>query len=242
MLAALGYRFLDRDGDLLAPRREPGPHPLRRLASRAIDLQGIEFVVAGDDASLLGLTGAAVVFGPRKGANEAAVAELDAGSSTLSSPSPAPGLAGARDWAHARGSGPPAASAPRPRCSAPPPPRGPNTSWTCSISTATSLTPTWSSPAKVGSTARPCREILPAAVALRAAPVPVHPRRRLQRPGQRYRHRVRRCLRRRRPHRHRHLPRPATHLQNLQHIGFRSGPTQAQASSMRLSRTMQHWP
>ena len=67
---------------------------------------GIELIVAGDVTSpLLGLTGAAAVFGPQKGATAAQVAQLDAGLENLVAPSPAPGMRGADACAHAPGSG-----------------------------------------------------------------------------------------------------------------------------------------
>ena len=106
MLAALGYRFLDRAGDLLAPTADNlvRIHCVDR--SRAIDVQGIELIVAGDVTSpLLGLTGAAVVFGPQKGANEAQVAELDAGLENLVVAFTRSGYPGADAAAHAPGSG-----------------------------------------------------------------------------------------------------------------------------------------
>ena len=50
----------------------------------AVDLSRIELIVAGDVTSpLLGLTGAAAVFGPHKGATAAQVAQLDAGLDNL---------------------------------------------------------------------------------------------------------------------------------------------------------------
>jgi glycerate kinase len=84
MLAALGHRFLDRAGQLLAPTA-------RNLnlihcvdSSGAVNLDGIDLIVAGDVTSpLLGLTGAAAVFGPQKGATAAQVAQLDAGLESL---------------------------------------------------------------------------------------------------------------------------------------------------------------
>ena len=84
MLAALGYRFLDRAGDLLAPIAE-NLNSIHCVDSQhAVDLNGIEFTVAGDVTSpLLGLTGAAAVFGPQKGATAAQVAQLDAGLENL---------------------------------------------------------------------------------------------------------------------------------------------------------------
>ncbi|MGW4205739.1 glycerate kinase, partial [Streptomyces sp. NPDC004726] len=81
MLAALGARFLDADGEPLGP----GGGRLRELA-RA-DLSGLdprfgaaELVLAGDvDNPLTGPKGAAAVYGPQKGATPAEVTALDAG-------------------------------------------------------------------------------------------------------------------------------------------------------------------
>ena len=69
MLAALGYRFLDRAGNTVAPLAEN----LDRIhcidSSSRRNLDGIQITVAGDVTSpLLGSTGAAAVFGPQKGA------------------------------------------------------------------------------------------------------------------------------------------------------------------------------
>ncbi|ARQ67962.1 glycerate kinase [Streptomyces marincola] len=80
MLAALGARFLDPDGDPVAP----GGGPLREVATA--DLSGLdprlkdtEFVLAGDvDNPLTGPLGAAAVYGPQKGADPVEVEALDA--------------------------------------------------------------------------------------------------------------------------------------------------------------------
>ncbi|MEJ8651249.1 glycerate kinase [Streptomyces sp. MS1.AVA.3] len=80
MLAALGARFLDADGEPVAP----GGGPLRDLATA--DLTGLdprlartEIVLASDvDNPLTGPKGAPAVYGPQKGASEADVATLDA--------------------------------------------------------------------------------------------------------------------------------------------------------------------
>jgi glycerate 2-kinase len=106
MLAALGYRFLGRAGDLLAATAD-NLHRIHCVdGSHAVDLGDIELIVAGDVTSpLLGLTGAAVVFGPQKGANEAQVTELDAGLANLVAAFTRSGYAGADTAAHAPGSG-----------------------------------------------------------------------------------------------------------------------------------------
>ncbi|MFD5396675.1 glycerate kinase [Streptomyces sp. NPDC127097] len=80
MLAALGARFLDADGEPVAS----GGGPLRDLAT--VDLSGLdprlaktEIVLASDvDNPLTGPKGAPAVYGPQKGASEEDVATLDA--------------------------------------------------------------------------------------------------------------------------------------------------------------------
>ena len=77
MLAALGVVALDADG---APLPDGGAALARcaRLDGTA-GLDGVELVAAADvDNPLLGRHGAAAVFGPQKGADADAVAELDA--------------------------------------------------------------------------------------------------------------------------------------------------------------------
>jgi glycerate kinase len=79
MLAALGARFLDGEGRDLPP----GGGALARLAridAAALDprLQAVQLVVASDVTNpLCGPRGAAATYGPQKGADERAVAELD---------------------------------------------------------------------------------------------------------------------------------------------------------------------
>ena len=106
MLAALGYRFLDQAGEIVTPTAEN----LSRIHSidshEAVKLSGIEVIVAGDVTSpLLGLTGAAAVFGPQKGATEAQVARLDAGLENLVDAFMRSGIGTAEACAHAAGSG-----------------------------------------------------------------------------------------------------------------------------------------
>jgi glycerate kinase len=80
MLAALGARFLDSEGNDLPP----GGAALARLARIDIAgldprLQEVQLVVASDVTNpLCGPMGAAATYGPQKGADAAAVAELDA--------------------------------------------------------------------------------------------------------------------------------------------------------------------
>jgi glycerate 2-kinase len=106
MLAALGYRFLDRAGDLLAPRAENLELIHRVDPHHAVDFSGIEITVAGDVTSpLLGPTGAAAVFGPQKGATAAQVAQLDAGLENLVAALSRSGVDNAGTLARACGSG-----------------------------------------------------------------------------------------------------------------------------------------
>ncbi|MEV3992723.1 glycerate kinase [Streptomyces sp. NPDC049837] len=80
MLAALGARFLDKDGEPVGP----GGGGLRDLATA--DLSGldarfadVDLVLASDvDNPLTGPKGAPAVYGPQKGASPEDVAELDA--------------------------------------------------------------------------------------------------------------------------------------------------------------------
>lgn len=79
MMRALGVRFLDADGQELPF----GGAALGNLAkidkSDFIEIDDVEFVVAGDvDNPLLGTHGAAAVYGPQKGASPDEVRLLDA--------------------------------------------------------------------------------------------------------------------------------------------------------------------
>jgi glycerate kinase len=80
LLAMLGVRFLDAGGGELPP----GGAALARLAridASGLDprLAAVEVVVASDVTNpLIGPAGAAAVYGPQKGADEAGVLELDA--------------------------------------------------------------------------------------------------------------------------------------------------------------------
>jgi glycerate kinase len=80
MLAALGVRLRDTAGRDV----DPTGGTLTRLAevdtSELVDLSGVELVVATDVTNpLLGADGAAAVFAPQKGANPHQVADLEAG-------------------------------------------------------------------------------------------------------------------------------------------------------------------
>lgn len=85
MAAALGFRFLDKDGNELAP----GGGSLERISSidasgRESRLTGTRFIVASDvDNTLTGPEGAARVFGPQKGATPEQVEALDRGLANL---------------------------------------------------------------------------------------------------------------------------------------------------------------
>lgn len=85
LLAALGVRLLDRDGQPVPD----GGGGLRRLHTVEVDgldprLDQTELVLAADVTNqLLGDAGAAAVFGPQKGATPAEVAELDANLTSL---------------------------------------------------------------------------------------------------------------------------------------------------------------
>ena len=106
MLAALGYRFLGRAGNQLAPAAAN----LDRIhcvdTRHAVDLSGAEIVVAGDVTSpLTGLTGSAAIFGPQKGATAAQVAQLDDGLQHLVTAFTRSGFQDAPRFACAAGSG-----------------------------------------------------------------------------------------------------------------------------------------
>lgn len=80
MLAALGARFLD-DRELELPPGGAALGALARIDALALDprLATVEVVIASDVTNpLCGPTGAAATYGPQKGADGAAVAELDA--------------------------------------------------------------------------------------------------------------------------------------------------------------------
>jgi len=85
MASALGVRFLDRQGHDLPP----GGAALVDLETISVDgldprLRTVEIIVASDvDNPLVGVRGAAAVYGPQKGAGPADVERLDAGLSTL---------------------------------------------------------------------------------------------------------------------------------------------------------------
>ena len=106
MLAALGYRFLDRAGQLVTPTAM-NLGVIHCVDDRsAVNLNGIEVTVAGDVTSpLLGLTGAAAVFAPQKGATATQVAQLHAGLENLVEAFTRSGVGTAETFACASGSG-----------------------------------------------------------------------------------------------------------------------------------------
>ena len=78
MLAALGVRFHDEHGRLVAPSAATLNQVTRTDSTALADLSGIELVIAGDVTNpLLGPEGAAAVFGPQKGLAPDQVAVLD---------------------------------------------------------------------------------------------------------------------------------------------------------------------
>lgn len=106
MLAALGYRFLDADGHQILPVGGTLSSIRQIDAAGAVDLTGVEIVVAGDVTNeLTGPDGAAAVFGPQKGASAAEVAELDAGLRNLVTAFARSGRPAATGWARYEGSG-----------------------------------------------------------------------------------------------------------------------------------------
>jgi glycerate 2-kinase len=80
MLAALGYRFHDINGDDVVATTT-NLHRIHTVHSGdAVDLRGFELIVASDVTSpLTGPGGAAAVFGPQKGATLADIDYLEAG-------------------------------------------------------------------------------------------------------------------------------------------------------------------
>lgn len=80
MLAALGLRFLDGDGDRLSPTPE-GLATLTAVDGSGLDprLAGLEITLLSDvDNPLTGPDGASAVFGPQKGLAEADIEAMDA--------------------------------------------------------------------------------------------------------------------------------------------------------------------
>ncbi len=93
-LQALGVRFFDTAGRVLAaPMRGGDLGRLGRIEASGLCLPPLPLVLASDVTSpLLGTMGATHIFGPQKGATEAAVSELEAGLSRLAFLLP-PGIA-----------------------------------------------------------------------------------------------------------------------------------------------------
>lgn len=81
MAAALGYRFLDKEGNELEPTGS-GLQKIARIEDGAVNplISEAEFIVACDVTNpLFGKNGAAHVYGPQKGADEEMVELLDQG-------------------------------------------------------------------------------------------------------------------------------------------------------------------
>lgn len=80
MLAALGYRFLDAEGNILASCGASLQKIVRILPPSAKPLEGIKITAACDVRNpLFGSEGAAYIFAPQKGADPMQVEELDRG-------------------------------------------------------------------------------------------------------------------------------------------------------------------
>ena len=129
MLAALGYRFLDRVGQLVAPTAVNlgGIHCVDDRP--AVNLNGIDVTVAGDVTSpLLGLTGAAAVFAPKRAPLQPKSRNSTPDWRISSRPSPGRASAPPRPSPARRVPAPPVASASPPCSSAPPPPPARSTS------------------------------------------------------------------------------------------------------------------
>ena len=171
MLAAFGYRFLDRSGRPLAPIAQNLDLIHCVDDQRAYDFSGIELVVAGDVTSpLSGLTGAATIFGPQKGATAAQVHQLDTGLNNLVEAFTRSGFDRAAADSRAPGSGAAGGIGFATMLLDASMVSGAESFSTCSTSTATSPTPTSSSLARDASTSRLCRANCPPL--LRCAPHP----------------------------------------------------------------------
>jgi glycerate kinase len=81
MATALGYRFIDNEGEILKPTGENLIH-LRHIEQQHVHprLKRVEFIALCDVTNpLYGPDGAAFIYGPQKGANAKDVQLLDAG-------------------------------------------------------------------------------------------------------------------------------------------------------------------
>ena len=78
--AAIGVRFLNRDGESFVPSGGPLAQIERiDMSGRSEDLDGVEIIAMCDiDNPMYGETGAAYIFGPQKGADHDMILELDA--------------------------------------------------------------------------------------------------------------------------------------------------------------------
>jgi glycerate 2-kinase len=84
MLSALGYTFGDGEGKAMAPLAH-SLHRIREIrGDNAVDLRGIEMIVARDVTNpLTGRTGAPAAFGPQKGVTLSEIDHLEAGIEVL---------------------------------------------------------------------------------------------------------------------------------------------------------------
>lgn len=84
MLTALGWRFRSADGAPVPPSGLGLADLVTVDAAEAVDVSGVELIAASDVRNpLLGVHGAAAVYGPQKGADAQDVAFLDAGLTRL---------------------------------------------------------------------------------------------------------------------------------------------------------------
>ncbi|EYT47575.1 MULTISPECIES: glycerate kinase [Kocuria] len=84
MLSALGVGFTDRQGQAFVPTGGTLEEIAEADLTGLVDLTGVELIAANDvDNPLLGLNGAAAVYGPQKGATPDDVEALEAGLGAL---------------------------------------------------------------------------------------------------------------------------------------------------------------
>ena len=106
MLSALGHTFLDDNSRPITPSGGNLHHIHDVRADDAIDLTGMELIVASDVTSpLVGPNGAAAVFGPQKGASPTDIDQLESGLAQLVSAMAESGWTDAAQLALAPGAG-----------------------------------------------------------------------------------------------------------------------------------------